>query len=324
MTKNLKYTALCLFVTLLASACSKDGADGNDVSKPNEETPEEIRFNADVWKMAEATRATFYNTGTLSSGSFMVSAYVAESTTPYINPVIVDWVTDKWEFSDGKHYWPAEGSLDFFAYMPTSIPSYITDLSDVASQVTYAARNPRFKCKNLPMTSAGQGSGLQEFVYALTTGRTKALDGASGVTLNFQHPFARIDMKLSSAQAKPVTINTITFKTLKNNGTYTYNGSPNKWELTGAATDFKVTLDHPFSVTGTDQDIGTSYMMIPQNWTGNIEVEATWDDWGVPLKHTLTKKIDAVNWAPGTCYTYTFTITETDLIVNSAKYTEQW
>ena len=332
MPKTIYITTIIFISAWLLAGCGGDSADDvrGGVKEP---TQQEISFNADVWKMAEATRATFYNTGTLSSGSFMVSAYVAESTTPYINPVTVNWVTDKWVFSDGKHYWPAEGSLDFFAYMPASIPSYITDLSDVASQVTYAARNPRFKCKNLPMTydasdesksTAGQGSGLQEFVYALTTGRTKALDGAGGVTLIFQHPFARIDMKLSSAQAKPVTINTITFKTLKNNGTYTYNGGPNKWELTGDATDFKVTLDQDFTVPVTDQNIGTSYMMIPQNWTGNIEVEATWDDWGVPLKHTLTKKIDAVNWAPGTCYTYTFTITETDLIVNSTKYTEQW
>jgi hypothetical protein len=318
---------LLLTAAILMAACSSD--DANDTPTPTNDNAE-IAFTTATTTWHDATRATTYDGGTLTSGSFTAASYVAESTTAYFTPVTVNWETDKWVFSDGKHYWPAEGALDFFAYMPAAVPSYITNMSDVASLVTYAARNPQFKCKNLPMTydastsTAGQGSGLQEFVYALTTGRTKALDGADGVTLNFQHPFARIDMKLSDAQAKPVTINTITFKTLKNNGTYTHNGSPNKWALTGDATDFKVTLDQDYAVTGTEQTIGTSYLMIPQNWTGNIEVEATWVDWGVSLKHTLTKQIDAVTWAPGTSYTYTFTITETDLIVNTSKYTEQW
>jgi hypothetical protein len=92
------------------------------------------------------------------------------------------------------------------------------------------------------------------------------------------------------------------------------------WTLTGDATNFVVTANRNYSA---DDAIG-SYLMIPQYWAGNIEVEATWVDWGVSLKHTLTTKVDAVTWAPGTSYTYTFTITETDLIVSSSKYTEQW
>ena len=64
--------------------------------------------------------------------------------------------------------------------------------------------------------------------------------------------------------------------------------------------------------------------MIPQAWAGNIEVNATWIDWGEPFEHTVSTKLDAITWQPGYSYTYTFTIRETDLRVNVTKFTEQW
>ena len=201
---------------------------------PTPETQEEIRLDASVWQMMQGApsrrvstyesaplRASTYNGGTLTSGSFTAAAYVENTTTPYINPVQVNWETDKWVWSDGKHYWPASGNLDFFAYMPATIPSYITDNSDVESLVSYIARNPQFKCNNLPMTydstspAAGQGSDLQEFVYALVTGQNKTTPGATGVTLNFQRPFAKIVLQLSESHPD-ITINKITFKNIKN------------------------------------------------------------------------------------------------------------
>lgn len=315
---------------MLSAACSKD--DGDSAQQAGGEA-QEIRVNADVWRVMEGTRATIYDGGTLTSGSFKASSYVANTTTAYITPVQVDWVTDKWVWSDGKHYWPASGSLDFFAYMPAAIPSYIMDMSDVASQVTYTARNPQFKCKDLPMTynselpSDGQGSGLQEFVYALKTDRTKALDGADGVTLNFQHPFARIKLMLAASHPN-VTINSITFRSIKNNGSYDHSASP-EWTTTGVATDFTVTLsdaaaifdDNPASPT----QIGTDFIMIPQEFAGAIEINASWNDWGdTPVEHTVTTTIPAITWQAGYSYTYTFTITPEDLVVNLTDFTEQW
>lgn len=88
MTKYYQNIGLWLLSTLLITACSKDGADGNDVTKPNEEA-KEIRFNADVWKMAEATRATtFDNAAALQAqGSFTCGVYQQNSITEYISPV---------------------------------------------------------------------------------------------------------------------------------------------------------------------------------------------------------------------------------------------
>ena len=324
---------LLLLAAGLLAACSPN-------EPPQPEAQDEICLNATVWQMMQGAparsdsaparpgtqanaplRAMTYEPGTLTSGSFTAAAYVENTTDVYIAPVQVNYITDKWVWSDGKHYWPASGSLDFFAYMPASAPSYITDNSDVASQVSYVARNPQFKCKNLPMTydsaspSAGQGSGLQEFVYALVTDQNKTTPGASGVSLNFQRPFAKINLQLSSTQAD-IHIDKITFKNIKNNGSYTHSSG---WTTSGANTNLVLTLDDDYEA---NDEIGT-FIMVPQAWAGQIEVVATWTDWGEDLPHTLTAT-KATTWVAGTSYTYTFTIKETDLIVDAEKFTEQW
>lgn len=315
-------TLLLLATAFVLSACSSDDTN----TTPNDVNESEIRFNPSVWQVLEGTRATFYDTGVQNSGSFTCAAFSANSTTPYFDYTTVNWVTDAWTFSDGKHYWPATGSLDFFAYMPVGGVSYITG-------PTYStARNPQFACVSLPMTynsetpEADQGSGLQEFVFALVTDRTKALDGANGVTLNFQHPFACIKFLLSASHPN-IIINSITFKGIKNNGSYSHNNSP-QWTTTGDATNFVMALTGEaatFNNNTTTKQIGTDYLMIPQEWTGEIEVNASWNDWGdTPVAHTVTTTIQTITWQPGYSYTYTFTISPDDLIVDTTNFTEQW
>ena len=131
MKRDIGYILLLLLTTAaMLTSCGSDGFDDEPQNVADNASPQEIRFNANVWRMMDGTRASFYTTGTLSSGSFTAAAYTANSTTEYITPTTVNWVTDKWVFDDGKHYWPAEGTLDFFAYMPTTTPStegyYIT------------------------------------------------------------------------------------------------------------------------------------------------------------------------------------------------------
>ena len=176
---------------------------------------------------------------------------------------------------------------------------------------------------NSASPEAGQGSGLQEFIYAMATDQNKAGQGESGVELTFAHPFARIKLKLSSTQAN-IHINSITFKNLKKSGTCSFNGTTSSWTPTGDATNFVVTLNA--DCTANDV-LGTDYIMIPQAWSGVIEVNASWNDWGdTPVEHTVTATLPAEQrtWAPGTSYTYTFTISPDDLTVNTMNFTEQW
>ena len=312
------------FMVLLAAGLLA-GCSGDDTSDAGTEATE-IRFNADVWRVMEGSRATTYDNAAAlqSEGSFTCSAYVAEGTTPYISSSPVAWNTDKWEFADGKHYWPMEGSLDFFAYMPATLPSYLS--------VNYStARSPQVTCTNLPMTydsenpTAGQGSSMKEFVYALQTNQSKASQGASGVTLTFKHPFARIYFQLAASHPD-VTIYSITFKDVKTGGTCSFNGTASTWTPSDATADFTMNLNDGVAFNSnpaTPSPIGGPFLMVPQTFDGDIVVRAGWIDWGEVLPHNVSTTV-STTWEPGYSYTYTFTITESDLIVNTTKFTEQW
>lgn len=299
--------AMMLLATgFIFSACSNDDTTPTPNNTPNSE----ISLNADVWRMMEGTRATtFDGTSDLQSlAHFYCAVYNAGTLTPYFTPGQVSYSESQWTFDSGKHYWPAEGSLDFFAYAPYGGVSYISDL-------TYAATaNLTFNCA-LPMTNAEQADNvLGEFVYDIKNGRNKS-NSASGVTLSFQHPFARIKLQLSSTQAA-IHINTITLKSIKNNGSYSHTSG---WTPSDPATNFVATLNGDCEA---NDDLGT-FIMIPQSWAGEIEVNADWTVWGEDGTHTVTASAPTT-WHPGYSYTYTFTITATDLKVDTSKFTEQW
>lgn len=316
--------ALACLLTACSGGSSSEEFDSptpNPTPNPTSEN-QEIKLNANVWNMMEGMRATFYDAGTITSGSFTASAYVENTTTAYINPTTVNWNSTEWQWSDGKHYWPASGSLDFFAYMPATKPSYI-------SSITYNARSPQFFCENLPMTynsdspTEGQGSGLQEFVWGVTIDQNKVSQGTSGVTMTFKHPFARIYFKLAASHPN-ITINSITFKTLKNNGSCTFNGTTTTWTLTGATTNLVTSYSPGASFTSEAEakSIGGPFLVIPQNWTGGIEVNATWTE--LDITQTVSTTIPAITWQAGYSYTYTFTINPNATIVKTDKFTEQW
>lgn len=349
---------------MLLSACSNsDDAPATSTAITAEDNS--IRLNANVWRVMEGTRAAIYDGGTLTSGSFTASSYVASTTTSYINPVQVDYVTDKWVWSDGKHYWPASGNLDFFGYMPATPPSYIT------AGPTYSAPGSvpqaSFTCSDLPMTynatspEAGQGSSLQEFVWGITVAQNKANQGATGVTMKFRHPFACLKFQLAASHPD-IQINSITFKALKTGGTCTLNNTAiaayyyttSAWSsLTPAegGSNLVMTLaskdgegnwiaagvntfnSNPASVVPiggwSDTPSGhheyVNLLVVPQTFAGAIEINASWKDWGdTPVPHTVTTTIPAIAWQAGYCYTYTFTITPEDLVVNLSDFTEQW
>ena len=301
-------------LTLLLAACSSDSADDSPDASPQNE----IHLKTDVWQVMEGTRATTYDNNTaLQSESFKCFAYNGGTKTPYIDGYNVSYADSKWAFTDGKKYWPATGSLDFFAYMPAEKPAYISTVSYTTAQT------PTITCASLPMTADGQAS-IKEFVYGLVTGQTKDAQGETGVTMNFLHPFARIYLRWSDVDHSTITLNSVKLKNIYNNGTCTlsYDNTTSKWISTwspnGDRTDFSTT-----TLAANDLSDAVPYLVIPQTFAGTIEVNATWDDWGVSLPHTITASVPT-NWEPGFSYTYTFTITPTDLIVNTAKYTEQW
>ena len=347
---------------MLSAACSKD--DGDSAQQAGGEA-QEIRVNADVWRVMEGTRATTIDTdGDLQTTGFKTYVYVDGSTTKYINGSTVSYADSKWEFDDGKHYWPASGNLDFFAYMPATVPTYITGPTYSVSGTPQAS----FTC-TLPMTydasdtEGGQGSSLQEFIWGITVGQNKTNQGVSGVTMKLRHPFARIKFQLA-ANHPDIQINSITFKSLKTGGTCTLNntaiesiyyyttsvwssltpaeggsnlvmtlankvddGKGNMVWVPASVNTFSKDADNTTSIggwTGSAHDF-VNLLVIPQTFAGAIEINASWNDWGdTPVEHTVTTTIPAITWQAGYSYTYTFTITPEDLVVNLTDFTEQW
>lgn len=317
MCQHTSFWALLLAVVMLLSACSND--DSNEAPNPSDDSSE-IRMNASVWQVMPGTRATTFSSAAdlQTQGSFMCTAYDENTTTANtevdIDGNTVTWIGASWVFTGSRRFWPADPlTLDFFAYMPATIPTYIADMSDVGQQVTYAARNPQFKCVNLPMSVSGQSS-ISEFIYGLVEGRTKE-NSPYGITLTFQHPFTRIYLNWANYDHSAITNLSIKLKNIKNNGSYSHSGG---WSLTGDATDFTTTTLNEYGAANP-----VACLMVPQNWAGKIEIEADWIDWGENFTHTLSTTV-ATNWEAGHSYTYTFTITPREVLVNTEKFTEQW
>jgi len=328
-------SCVLLALTCLLTACSGGGGSSEELDPPAPNptpnpTPEnqEIKLNANVWNMMEGMRATTYNNvGDLQTAGFKTYVYVDGGTTKYIDGSTVSYADSKWSFDDGKHYWPASGSLNFFAHSPNELTNthctFDPEPYDAEDNPDgYSEDCPRIVCSALPVAFTNNADNTKELIYAYTPAQNKAEQGATGVTMTFKHPFARIYFKLAASHPN-ITINSITFKTLKNKGSCTFNGTTTTWTLTGATTNLVYSPGASFTPEAEAQSIGGPFLVIPQNWTGGIEVNATWTDWGEDVEHHLTASVPT-NWQPGYNYTYTFTITETDLIVDTTKYTEQW
>lgn len=314
-----------------------------DVPEIKEEKAE-ITFNANVSGMREGAplRAmTYDNVGNLQAeGHFTCVAYEANSNPleAYISTTRVDWNSTQWVFNNGDdhYYWPLPAtnggewpSLDFFGYVPATRPSYI------AANPTYTAdHDVTFSCSSLPMTynsadpTAGQGSSLKEFMFGMALNQNYG-NAAAGVPLQFQHPFTRVKLQLTASHPN-ITINSITFKSIKNNGSFIYDHSEgtSTWTPSGEATDFALTLTGDAAIFNNNpaspRQIGVDYIMIPQNWTGVIVVDAYCLFWGDMVRYSDLTTTVPTNWQPGYSYTYTFNISPDDLKVNIEQFTEQW
>ena len=316
-TRYISYVLLAL--TCLLTACSGGGSSSEELDPPAptptpSPTPEnqEIKLNVSVWQTMEGMRATTFDNGTITEGNFKVAAYNADTATPYFDFTQVNYVTDHWEMVTRRN-WPASGSLDFFAYMPASYPSYVNTFH------YDTPRTPRIVCANMPVTITAGSDDTQELVVALKTDQNRAGQGASGVTLNFMRPFARVYFKLSAASGSAVKINSITIPGIYRNASCTFNGTSSVWSGWGYAENF--VLSAPSSSEAATGD--TPYLVIPNNYgTKTFTVNATWTDWS-----NVTKDVSAdvtVNWQAGYSYTYTFTLSKYALKVDTSKYTEQW
>ena len=312
-------TMMLLVTPGLFSACSSD----DPIPTTNNAPDSEILMDANVWQVMEGTRATtFDNDAALrgETGGFKCAIYYENTTNQYLDYTTVNWSGSQWLWNDGKHYWPPSGNLDFFAYMPATQPGYVTNITNSIIETGSGPEpQPYFNCTNLPLTLTPTDA-TTEFIWALTRGQNKTAN-ASGVTMNFKHPFARIKFKLSAASGTNVAVNSITIPDVYRNGRCTLSGTGNTatctWSnLSDSSNDLVISGD-----PATNDDV--VYLVIPYNYgSKTLTANATWSDWS-----TATKDVSAsvaFNWEAGYSYIYTLTLSKEALIVDVNKYTEQW
>lgn len=352
---------IVLLAAMLLAACS--GSDSDD--SPIATSQNEIHLTTNVTSMPLGTRATTIDDNTALQGcELKIDAYFNDTETKFLDGKTLRYDSSEpagWKFwntgssSQEHYYWPFDGStvtiedepkvastLDFVGFCPYDKPAYIGDPTyNHSTGVSFTCDMRSY------MTNTAQAS-VSEFLVGLTQNQTYSTQTASGVPLSFKHPFARIRFQLAASHPN-VQINVITFKNLKTGGPCTFSPAGNSsWSsLTGNA-DLVMTLaskDGDGNYIAADINTFNSYpaselpiggysggahqyddlIVIPQEWNGEIEVNASWNDWGdTPVAHTVTATIPAATWQPGYSYTYTFTITLEDLVVNLTDFTEQW
>lgn len=279
-----------------------------------------IRFHlSDEWQPlpAAATKASLAAVGELGAGSaFGVDAYLAGTATKYISAATASYrtETEDWRFTD-DYYWPMSESLDFLAWMPADRAN-----TCVAAPTRPAGAGPGFVCTSLPLTTAGQLT-LQEFVYAWKTGQNKTSPGAAGVTLAFHHPFARISFQVTTAHQE-LHINTITFKGIKQTGTFQHNnpeGSPAvppAWSGLSDPGNLVITVNSDIAAGAVFTaaqlaSFGLPFLVIPQTYTATdqIEINLEWPKGSAAQTVTFTNPI--AQWERGKSYTYSLDLSDT-------------
>ena len=163
-------------VAIMMAACSS-----NETIEVNENKGDLISFRPIV---KGVTRAADISSDNLTS--FVVNAKKSGGSISYFDNGVFNKSGSVF-VSESKYYWPASGSLDFYAYSPSG-----------NSQVNYSGY------KTFTVTPSTTIADQVDFVFAATKDKSKEDFGASGVTLNFRHTGAKIacNVKNSSTTLK--------------------------------------------------------------------------------------------------------------------------
>ena len=309
--QNIITLASAALTVALLAGCASDATDTLDPSADNAE----IKVYADIWQVMDGTRSgsgttTFNSAADLQTEGFKCFLYNLNTTTIYdgVNGTPVTWSSSAWAFEGDTHKWPDnDGVLDFFAYSPQTVPTYITG-------PTYALNGTPAPAPYFTCTIPPDQTDLKEFVWALTPGQSR-LTSASGVTMHFIHPFARIRFALSEASGKGVEI-----KSVKITGSFYMTGTCTL-SSNGATSTWSTSGEKPSAEIG--GEIGKNYIAIPQEvGSHNVVVTAEWTEISGRIEYTVPVTVS--QWEASKSYTYTLTLSPTALKVDIAKYTEQW
>ena len=197
-------------VAIMMAACSS-----NETIEVNENKGDLISFRPIVKGVTRAADANLSSDGK----TFNVEAFNTGTTTsPYFSNVTFTKSGSTFT-SATKYYWPASGSLDFYAYSP------ITE--DISGVQKGALSNDNYQIvktdyKTFTITPSTTVSEQVDFIYA-NTNKSKGESTNGETTLNFRHAGAKIAVKVkNSAPNLKFEISGWKLGYLDNTATFTY------------------------------------------------------------------------------------------------------
>lgn len=295
MKKVIFGTALASMALL--SACSSD----NELANVETTANNAIGFHV-VGNKAE-TRANIINSTTdLEETDFNVVAFKNNGGTDGevfmgdkehengLKGVIINHKNGKWDYADASdlHYWPKEGSLNFYAVSPATIPdgltTYFWDIQQKNKTITYFCFDEN---------NQSNGNSNLDVMYAIATNKTQSTQ-AGKVNLNFQHILSQVVFQAKTVNSDmEVSIKEIKIKNFKLGGTFTIptdgnSPSQSSWNLGGASvhnnpfTVIKKSDADAIKITGTEAteiSSKTPMLFVPQPLTGwDVAQHKTTDD----------------------------------------------
>lgn len=285
MKKVIFGTALASMALL--SACSSD----NELANVGTTASNAIGFHV-VGNKAE-TRANIINTTEdLKKTDFNVFAYkkndkgadgeifMGDNGLDHgLSGVTIKYKNEKWDYANPAdlHYWPKEGSLNFYAVSPASIPEGVTLYSWNIQQETKTIKYTCFDEYGL-----SNGNSNPDVMYAIKKDQTQSTQ-AGKVNLIFQHILSQVVFQAKTVNSDmEVYIKEIKIKNFKLGGTFTIptdgsSPSQSSWSSMGEVFKFKPftvikkTDADPIKITGTEAteiSNNTPMLFAPQSLTG--------------------------------------------------------
>lgn len=224
--KKVILLAACTAAVLLSGCSDNELASVGDGIGTS--TQSAIGFHV-VGNQAE-TRATPITPGNITTTDFNVFAFKNNGGTDGelfmgdkahgngLSGIIINHKNGKWDYADASdlHYWPKEGSLNFYAVSPASIAKGVTlyswDITNTSKTITYS-------CFDEYGTSTGHSN--PDVMYAIAKNYTQATK-AGKVDLTFQHILSQIAFQAKTVNSDmQVDIKEIKIKNFKLGGTFT-------------------------------------------------------------------------------------------------------
>ena len=237
-------------MALMAAMAAVLASCSNDEIR-NTSSPVEIGFNT---TLSGVTRTVLDKT---NFNQFKVTALNATDESAYFSNEAVSKDGDSW-FIDNHYYWP-DYALDFYAYAPTNL-SNVT-ISQTTKQIT----------DFVPVYNVAD---QQDIVVAFGSG-SKQENAESGVSLNFKHELAQIEVKATNERPAAFTIDVLGVKLgrVKTKATMTFPtvaGNHANWTAPTDVATYGIKYDNAITLTSEAQSLmggNDNWLMIPQTLT---------------------------------------------------------